>query len=187
MANPDHSKDVKREKFSGTYFKRWANQMTYWLTTSELTINDQFLHLLLNHHLPNHYLLELLLQLLPPSIWNMRRLTISISIGFLVHSLIVYMTFNMSIRVLKNYGQHLRKNTMSMMLESEHLPPPSINLWCLTVKLSTINFINFKILSDTFNWKKINSSMITRYLVSLINSLLFCQLLLETSVTSKMT
>ena len=33
MANPDHSKGVKPEKFTGTYFKRWANQMKYWLTT----------------------------------------------------------------------------------------------------------------------------------------------------------
>ena len=33
MANPDHSKGVKPEKFSGTYFKRWANQMKYQLTT----------------------------------------------------------------------------------------------------------------------------------------------------------
>src|SRR3954467_12399003 len=33
MANPDHSKSVKPEKFTGTYFKRWANQMKYWLTT----------------------------------------------------------------------------------------------------------------------------------------------------------
>ena len=32
MANPDHSKGVKPE-FSGTYFKRWAKQMKYWLTT----------------------------------------------------------------------------------------------------------------------------------------------------------
>ena len=33
MANPDHSKSAKSEKFSGTYFKRRANQMKYWLTT----------------------------------------------------------------------------------------------------------------------------------------------------------
>ena len=42
MANPDHSKGVTLEKFSGTYFKRWANQMKYWLTTLGLisAIND---------------------------------------------------------------------------------------------------------------------------------------------------
>ena len=33
MANPDHSKGIKSEKFTGTYFKRWVNQMKYWLTT----------------------------------------------------------------------------------------------------------------------------------------------------------
>jgi len=31
MANPDHSKGVKSEKFTGTYFKRLANQIKYWL------------------------------------------------------------------------------------------------------------------------------------------------------------
>ena len=45
MANPDHFKGVKPENFSGTYFKRWANQMKYWLTTLGLisTINDTIL------------------------------------------------------------------------------------------------------------------------------------------------
>lgn len=33
MANPDHSKSIKLEKFTGTYYKRWANQIRYWLTT----------------------------------------------------------------------------------------------------------------------------------------------------------
>ena len=36
MANHDHSKGVKLEKFSGKYFKRWANQMKYCLTTLDL-------------------------------------------------------------------------------------------------------------------------------------------------------
>ena len=33
MAIPDHSKSVKPEKFTGVNYKRWANQMKYWLTT----------------------------------------------------------------------------------------------------------------------------------------------------------
>ena len=41
MTNPDHSKGVKSEKFSDTFFKRWTNQMKY-LTTLDLmsAIND---------------------------------------------------------------------------------------------------------------------------------------------------
>ena len=50
-----------------------------------------------------------------------------------------------------------------------------------------INFMNFKILSDTFNRKETNSLIITRCLISLINSFLPGQSLLETSVTSKVT
>jgi len=43
-------------------------------------------------------------------------------------SLIVYMTFIMSIRVLKNYSQLSRMNTTLMVLESKDSPPPpSIN------------------------------------------------------------
>jgi len=38
MTNPDHSKGMKPEKFSGTYFKRWAHQMKYWLTTLGLIL-----------------------------------------------------------------------------------------------------------------------------------------------------
>ena len=36
MTNPDHSKGVKSEKFTDTYFKRWANQTRYWMTTLDL-------------------------------------------------------------------------------------------------------------------------------------------------------
>ena len=38
MANPDHSKGVKLEKFSDTYFKRWTNQIKYWLITLGLIL-----------------------------------------------------------------------------------------------------------------------------------------------------
>ena len=33
MANADYTKGVKPEKFPGTYFKRWENQMKYKLNT----------------------------------------------------------------------------------------------------------------------------------------------------------
>lgn len=33
MTSSDETKSCKPEKFNGTYFKRWANQMRYWLTT----------------------------------------------------------------------------------------------------------------------------------------------------------
>jgi len=42
MANPVHSKSAKSDNFSGTFYKRWANQMKYWLTTLAFisTIDD---------------------------------------------------------------------------------------------------------------------------------------------------
>ena len=141
MANPDHSKSVKPEKFSGIYFKRWANQMKYWLTTLGLisVIDDS-----IPAPSPAKSSPAETLQLIPPiSIWNLRRLTIIVSIGFLVHSLIVYMTFIINIKMPKNYRQHLGKNITSTMLESKDSPPP-INSWCLTVNLSMINFMNLR-------------------------------------------
>jgi len=33
MAKSDHTKSAKPEKFTGANYKRWANQMRYWLTT----------------------------------------------------------------------------------------------------------------------------------------------------------
>ena len=191
MANLEYSKGVRSEKFSDKYLKRWANQIKYWLTTLGVisAIDDTILHLLLHHYLLDLLLLKLLLQLLPPTyIWNLRKLTIIVSTGFLVHSLIVYMTFIMNIRVLKNHGQLSRKNMASMILESKDSPPPpSVNSWWPIVNLSMINFMNFKTISDTFNRKEINSPMITRCLVLLTNSLLPGQPLLEISVTSKVT
>src|SRR5436190_1292106 len=38
MANPDHSKGINPKKFSGTYFKWWANQMKYCLTNLGLIL-----------------------------------------------------------------------------------------------------------------------------------------------------
>jgi len=143
----------------------------------------------LNLHLFNlqqHNLKTPLNLLLPLSLtWNLRRLIIIVSIGFLVHSMIVYMIFIMSIRVPKDYRQYLRKNVVLMILKLKDSPPPSINSWWLIVNQSIINFMKFKFIPDTFNRKKINSLMITRCLVLLTNSLFPSQPLLETSITSK--
>jgi len=117
-----------------------------------------FLHFLINHHLLDLLQLKLLLQLLPPtSILNLRKLTITVYIGYLVHSLIVYMIFIMNIRLPKNYGYLSRKNMSSMMSKLKDLPPlSSINSWWLIVNQSMINFMNFKIISNTFNCYKVS-------------------------------
>ena len=69
MTNPDHSKGVKPEKFAGTYFKKWANQMKYWLTILCLisAMNDIIPAPSPTQSSVGFSLLKLLLQLLPPT------------------------------------------------------------------------------------------------------------------------